>query len=246
MNNNFDKTLAIDIETTPIVEFYKDLPDTLQESWETYCDIYQKDEFKKISVSDNIDFYQIMWERLGALNPIYSKIICISFCFYNEDSDEYKFKSLFGDEKDMLDTFFKIIYKFFYNQDVSERYLYLAGHNIKQFDIPFILKRAIINGFSYNDFLPMFKIIEKKPWELNYFKDTKELWNFGSPIFKSSLFEICSVLGLENPKNDIAGSDIYNVYYKQTDLSLDERVNRIRTYCEKDTKAVIQVLKRLN
>ena len=47
------------------------------------------------------------------------------------------------------------------------------------------------------------------------------------------------VLGIPIPKDDIDGSQVASVYYKE------KNINRIVTYCEKDVITVAQVVLRL-
>ena len=78
----------------------------------------------------------------------------------------------------------------------------------------------------------------KKPWEVPHL-DTLELWKFGDYKTFTSLKLMTHVLGIPSPKEDIDGSDVYRVYYEEKD------VDRIVSYCEKDTIAVAQILLRL-
>jgi hypothetical protein len=48
-----------------------------------------------------------------------------------------------------------------------------------------------------------------------------------------------NVLGIPSPKDDIDGSEIFRVFYEDNDIE------RIISYCEKDTLAVVQILLRL-
>ena len=50
---------------------------------------------------------------------------------------------------------------------------------------------------------------------------------------------MCKVLGIPSPKGDIDGSQVGRVYYVEKDI------DRIVTYCEKDTIAVAQIFLRL-
>ena len=50
---------------------------------------------------------------------------------------------------------------------------------------------------------------------------------------------MCKVLGIPSPKGDIDGSQVGQVYY------VDKDIDRIITYCEKDTIAVAQIFLRL-
>jgi hypothetical protein len=79
----------------------------------------------------------------------------------------------------------------------------------------------------------------KKPWEISHL-ETMELWKFGDYKHYSSLKLLTSILGIPSPKDDIDGSEVADVYYKEKNL------DRIVAYCEKDTVAVAQLLLRFN
>ncbi len=79
----------------------------------------------------------------------------------------------------------------------------------------------------------------KKPWEVPHI-DTLELWKFGDYKHYTSLKLLTSILGVPSPKDDIDGSEVANVYYKE------KNIQRIVSYCEKDTIAVAQILLRFN
>ena len=66
-----------------------------------------------------------------------------------------------------------------------------------------------------------------------------ELWKFGDYKHYTSLKLLTSVLGIPSPKDDIDGSEIFRVYYE------DNAIERIVTYCQKDTIAVAQIILRL-
>lgn len=93
----------------------------------------------------------------------------------------------------------------------------------------------IIHGIE----LPLkLNLFGKKPWEVPHL-DTLELWKFGDFKHYTSLKLLTSVLGIPSPKDDIDGSEIFRVYYEEND------VQRIVTYCQKDTIAVAQIILRL-
>jgi hypothetical protein len=75
----------------------------------------------------------------------------------------------------------------------------------------------------------------KKPWEVSHL-DTMELWKFGDRKNYTSLELLASVFGIPTPKDDIDGSMVAEVYYKEKDLE------RIAAYCQKDTLTVAQLL----
>ena len=93
----------------------------------------------------------------------------------------------------------------------------------------------IIHNISLPQKLNLFG---KKPWEVPHL-DTLELWKFGDYKHYTSLKLLTSVLGIPSPKDDIDGSEIFRVYYE------DNAIERIVTYCQKDTIAVAQIILRL-
>ena len=93
----------------------------------------------------------------------------------------------------------------------------------------------IIHGITLPFKLNLFG---KKPWEVPHL-DTLELWKFGDYKTFTSLKLMAHVLGIPSPKDDIDGSQVYGVYYNEQDI------DRIITYCEKDTVTVAQILLKL-
>ena len=74
----------------------------------------------------------------------------------------------------------------------------------------------------------------KKPWEVTLI-DTLQLWKFGDYKHYTPLNLLTHIFNIPSPKDDIDGSDIYHVYYKENDLE------RIKNYCQKDVIAVAQL-----
>ena len=66
------------------------------------------------------------------------------------------------------------------------------------------------------------------------------MWKFGDYKQYTSLKLLTAILGIPSPKDDIDGSEVANVYYKE------KNIQRIVTYCEKDIIAVAQILLRFN
>lgn len=111
----------------------------------------------------------------------------------------------------------------------------ISGHNVMNFDIPFIAKRAIILGLP----LPaIFNFIGKKPWDIKHIHDTKEMWKMGvfDGASNSALDTLTYAFGIDSPKDDISGKDVKDVYWIEKDLK------RIMVYCEKDILAQARVL----
>ncbi|MFV0304328.1 MAG: ribonuclease H-like domain-containing protein, partial [Moheibacter sp.] len=110
----------------------------------------------------------------------------------------------------------------------------LCAHNGKEFDFPFMARRMLINGIELPSIL---NLQGKKPWEIPHL-DTMELWKFGDYKHYTSLNLLANVLEIPTPKDDIDGSQVATVYYKE------ENIERIKTYCEKDVLTVAQIFRK--
>ena len=139
--------------------------------------------------------------------------------------------SFYGEEIQILKDFKDLLDDHFY----KPQHL-LCAHNGKEFDFPYIARRMIINQIPLPEKLNLFG---KKPWEIAHL-DTMELWKFGDYKHFTSLKLLTSILGIPSPKDDIDGSQVGFVFYKE------KNIDRIVTYCEKDTIAVAQLLLRFN
>jgi DNA polymerase elongation subunit (family B) len=219
----FEKILFLDIETVPQAYQFEQLDEKSKALFET------KNRFQ-ISPEKSIE--QIFEERGGILAE-FGKIVCISVGMLHEGSQgkSIRLKSYYHDDEETLLKQFKRLLDDHYNT----QYHVLCGHNSKEFDIPYICRRMLINGIALPSIL---QIAGKKPWEINHI-DTMELWKFGDYKSYTSLSLLCHVMNIPTPKDDISGADVARVYYEENDLQ------RIMVYCEKDVVALIQLFLRL-
>lgn len=216
-----DNILFLDIETVPEQENFDLLDNEMKTLWELKTQYQRKEEISGEQFYDRAG----IWAEFG-------KIVCISVGYFINKGDIRNFRvtSFFGDEKKILKDFSNLLDNHF-NQPQHV----LCGHNAKEFDIPFIARRMIINDISIPNKLNLFG---KKPWEIPHL-DTLELWKFGDYKHYTSLKLMCKVLGIPSSKGDIDGSQVGHVFYIEKDI------DRIITYCEKDTIAVAQIFLRL-
>ncbi|MBR9913478.1 MAG: 3'-5' exonuclease [Algicola sp.] len=214
---HIENILFLDIETVPETEHYSQLDATKQELWELKSQYQRRDEYTA----------EAFYERAGIWAE-FGKIICISVGYFKMEGAIRTFRvtSFYGDEVKILKDFKNLIITHF----SGTKHL-LCAHNGKEFDFPYIARRMIIQGIELPYNLNLFG---KKPWEVPHL-DTLELWKFGDYKTFTSLKLLTNVLGIPSPKDDISGSQVYSVYYQDNDI------DRIITYCEKDTIAVAQV-----
>lgn len=215
---------VIDIETVPQVPDYDSLPLYWQELWQ---------EKVAKTMPEDILMADAYTNRAGILAE-FGKIVCISTAIFSETSNKQlglRIKSLYGDdEKLLLKEFIGLCQKMYEHNE----YFQFAGHNIKEFDIPYICRRLIINGMPVPSYL---NYQEKKPWEVKMF-DTLNWWKFGDYKNYTSLHLLASVLGIPTSKSDMDGSMVQHVYYKEKDLQ------RIVEYCQKDVIVTANVILR--
>lgn len=216
-----ENILFLDIETVPEKENFFELDINKQDLWEQKSKYQRKDEHTA----------EAFYERAGIWAE-FGKIICISVGYFSlqNNNREFRVKSFSGEEVNLLKNFKNLLVSHF-----SQAKHLLCAHNGKEFDFPYIARRMIIHGITLPYKLNLFG---KKPWEVPHL-DTLELWKFGDYKNYTSLKLLTHVLGIPSPKDDIDGSDVYHVFYKEKQLE------RIINYCEKDTIAVAQILLRL-
>jgi uncharacterized protein YprB with RNaseH-like and TPR domain len=216
-----DNILFLDIETVPEIEHYDQLDPEMQQLWELKTQYQRKEEFTAEAFYDRAG----IWAEFG-------KIVCISVGYFiiKNDIRNFRVTSFFGEEIKILKDFNNL-----FNNHFNQAQHVLCGHNAKEFDIPFIARRMIVNQIALPEKLNLFG---KKPWEIPHL-DTLELWKFGDYKHYTSLKLLTKILGIPSSKGDIDGSQVGHVFYVEKDI------DRIVTYCEKDTIAVAQIFLRL-
>lgn len=112
-----------------------------------------------------------------------------------------------------------------------------CGHNIREFDIPFICRRMFIQQMHLPAVLQ--DLQNRKPWE-NPMLDTMQFWKFGEYKNFVSIELLAHLLEIPTPKDDIDGSEVGRVFWKENNLE------RIAVYCGKDVITVAQVYLRLH
>lgn len=224
MNIQTDNLIFIDIETVSSEKTFNELPEEWQRLWSK--------KFSK-ALPENMPIEDHYTQR-AALYAEFSKVVCISFAYYNSRGSEKKLrvKSLCGDdEKELLHQFCEILTQF----EKHQSGWVFAGHNIKEFDLPFLSRRMIINGLGIPGCMNFFNL---KPWEYTII-DTMHYWRFGDYKNYTSLELLTESLGIPSPKSDITGSQVGEVFWERD-------FKRISDYCERDVVAVANIIQRFN
>ena len=221
-NLNYSKILFFDIETVPIKYDFKDLDERGQQLWSKYTRFIQERE--------NLNAEEV-YEKAG-IYAEFGKVVCISlgFILQKDGETQIRLKSIANEEEQvLLQEFIDLLNSYYTAPD----FLFCA-HNGKEFDIPFLCRRILINGKKIPNIL---NVSGKKPWEIKHL-DTMELWKFGDFKNYTSLDLLSYVFNIPTPKDDMDGSQVAKVFYEDKDL------DRIIHYCEKDVVATIQLFRK--
>lgn len=216
------KLLYLDIETVSGVKNWDMLSPAWRELWE-----YKSRHF---SERDKGMDSAAIYESKAAIYAEFGQVICVGLGI--EDHGKLRVKSITGNEREVLEAFFDLVEKSY----GDARQTIFIGHNIREFDIPYLCRRAIVNGLKIP---PSLDLSGKKPWEVQHIHDTLDMWRFGDYKNYTSLDLLARCLGLPTSKSDISGKDVGPVYWQENDLP------RIARYCIQDVILTARVYQRI-
>ena len=224
--------LFLDVECVSGEPHFEELPEHMQALWRHKAQGLSRSE-EELDEEAAARWYA---DRAG-IYAEFGKIICISVGIVARDKDDQRLKIRLKsfaseDEAEVLEGFSQLLAQYFNNPDKH----FLCGHNIKEFDVPYICRRMVIHQ---QPFPRLLDIAGKKPWETKHLLDTMEMWKFGDKKSFTSLKLLAAILNFPSPKDDIDGSEVGRVFWEENDLE------RIALYCEKDVLATAQLFLRL-
>jgi DNA polymerase elongation subunit (family B) len=219
---NPENLFIFDIETVPDKAHYGELSEQLQKLWE-----HKAGRFKK----ENEDVNEFYFNRAG-IYAEFGKVICVCCGYFLNKGTGYQLKiKTFKnhDEKALLIEFSELL-----NKLIQHKIYHLCGHNVREFDVPWLCRRMLIQNIPLPFILDLYG---KKPWEVSHI-DTLDLWKFGDNKHYTSLNLLAHILNIPTPKENMDGSMVGEIYWKENDI------DRIATYCGKDVVAVAQLIMR--
>ncbi len=221
--------MFLDIETATEYPEYEQLPEPFKKHWQK-----KASRLRPMGPFTDTGSPEELYRQKAGIYSEFAKVICISLgIISNEDGSAFRLKSIYGDnESEILMEFAGLLDKYYADTQNS----WVCGHNIKEFDIPFLCRRMVVHRIPLPAIL---QISGKKPWELHYLLDTMDMWKFGDYKHYTSLDLLANILHIPSPKDDIDGSEVGRVYWEAQDLE------RIARYCEKDVRTVARVFLRL-
>jgi uncharacterized protein YprB with RNaseH-like and TPR domain len=219
--------LFVDIETVSAQPEYGLLSEILQAEW------IKKTKVTK-TMPDGLQDPALLYHERAGIYSEFAKVVCIGFGSLQQHDGTWRMrlKSLTNDnERVLLSEFADIAGKF----HALHKDMKFCGHNIREFDIPFLCRRMVINNISLPQAMQM---MGKKPWEVPHL-DTMEMWRFGDYKNYTSLSLLAEILGIPSPKSDMDGSMVSNAFWQDRDL------DRIGRYCLQDVLTSARVYLRL-
>lgn len=156
--------------------------------------------------------------RGTSLSGNWGRILCIGVGINDEAVDV-----LSGSESEILTRFWSLA------ADASQ----FIGHNILEFDLPFIGKRSVVNRIEPTLIIPMDRYQSATVF------DTMRQWDHWTSGYGTSLHQLALILGLESSKQGIDGSQVYDFYRAG-------KVQEIYDYCARDVEVTRQVYKKMN
>lgn len=242
--------LFFDIETCRKTNYFRDLTEREQFNFlyknrskiESRYNILAKlalDEYKAIEIyADMTDVdtekqKQELYEAYGSFYPEFSRVLCCGLGAYTPNGEERTNIISITNSENEKEVLIKIS-EIFTKAEKSNKIL--AGWNIKNFDIPFLVKRMIINEVNVPNNLRMY---DKKPWDVKLLELT-EIWTSSKFGDYTTLDSVSCALGLDSSKNGLVNNMNVAEYF----YSLEDKTN-IDEYCLLDVKTTMEVAKKI-
>lgn len=222
--SELNKIVFLDIETVPLHSSFEELTNTQKKHWEN------KAKFDPLYKSGEVSLAE-SYQRAG-IYAEFGKVVCISvgYFFTEKKRKVLRIKSLYNeDEKVLLNNLLTLL-------STLALDTVFCAHNGKEFDYPYLCRRLLVNGFEIPKLLDL---RGKKSWDVKHL-DTLELWKFGDYKHYVSLDLLASIFEIESSKNEMDGSMVYAVFYKEKNLK------KIAKYCEMDVWVLANVFLKLH
>lgn len=230
--NSVENILFLDIETVACYPFLGEMDPHWQFLWHKKCIQLRRfnHEFSQCSDAE-------LYTGRAGIYAEFAKLVCItvgSISHTGRKAHRFSLRSFYSsDEAELLESFMT-----FMDELMSrKRFDCFCGHNIREFDVPFVSRRFLVNGVKLPTWM---NFRNKRPWQIKNLVDTMDLWRFGDYKNYISLELMASVLGIATSKQTMAATDVHACYYGKED-----GLDLIVAYCEGDVICTAQVYLRL-
>jgi len=203
-------------------------------AWATPHDApaFVQEWFEKLKISNPDKSDEDLWHENATLTPETGKIVAASIAAMDERGATFQ-QSWKADPSDkteeaaLISTLCRNLYK-------PGKTCHIGGHNIIEFDIPFLCRRALYLGIAIDENIHQSM---RKPWERNHI-DTMAALKFGSWKGNVGLRAASVMLGMPDCKSSYHGSLVSMHSWKEwQDLG-----DTIKDYCLEDSKVTLNLL----
>lgn len=172
-------------------------------------------EARQAAGKDPEETFETYLSKTG-LGGEFGRIACVAYAV-----DDGPVEVLWGEETDILTGFW----------NAAAGIQRFVGHNIYEFDLPFLMKRSRILGVKPS-WMPNFARYRQTP-----IYDTMREWELWANRFVS-LDTLAKALNLPTSKDAMSGADVAEYY-------ADGRIEEICEYCKKDVALTRQIYEKL-
>lgn len=138
-------------------------------------------------------------------------------------------------EDQLLRCFFRAV------DQIHSSPIIIAGHHIRDFDLPFIYRRAMINNIAVSGSLDF---REKKPWEWRVL-DTMLLWKLNDPKHPIPFEVLTDLFGITSGRKGLEGSVIGGLFWETDILKHAMNQAEITSHCEEKLGKISALIQRM-
>lgn len=225
--------------------------DSLMENNKLMGENWRKIANEKYANVDDVLTVEDKYLKYGVYFPEYTKIVAITYATIELENGEMKRhlkKISNSDEYLILATFMELLNEISGDgiKSTPQYFPYLCGYNLKNKDIPLLIKRYLHHRdkIDVNDrILPyILKLtLDSKPWE-GRVVDVIDFWNFNGRNNKYDLQTIGDFMNLKRNDDLLSLSEISNYYWNNIGENEDETLDFISLQSAITTNLVIQLI----
>lgn len=243
-----ERILFLDIETAPLYRKLEEVPEPLRTYW---LDRYNS----RRKSSDDRDEKTFFIEESG-IHALYSRVVCIGLGFFHREGADWSWRQLILKdlhEEKLLQAFVEKWNKSAYcfgkkssNSSLQEPVWAVCGHNIRNFDLPFLGRRLVLNKLPLPSFWRAAQ--DSPPWQLKdpAVIDTMLLWSFTS--WESGRYipleMLAYAVGIPFQKS-LTHTDIREAFYRWEEDGDESVFEPVVQYCLQDVRITAEIFVRL-
>lgn len=244
-----EQILFLDIETAPLYRSLHEVPEILRDYW---LRVYDGEREKKHPSLTQEEYFQ----NKAAVHALFGRVICINMGYFAKPGPElttWKQADLYSlDEENLLHCFLEKWERFRshaskigQSNDKSRSIYAVCGHNILNFDIPFLGRRLLINQLPLPDFWRAAQWM--KEWQLRdpTIIDTMHLWSFTSRDSRYiSLEMLAYAVGIPFKKS-LTHDEIHAAFATWEDTQDAGAFLPVVQYCADDVRTTAEIYVRM-